>query len=103
MIGYLRPMRRVAFTVLLALAVVVPTGCFTTSADFASDAEEYIADTVAQELGVEFDSVDCTAPESQDVGTRFECTAVDTDGGQWVFDNEITAKNEFTVNLDRSP
>lgn len=103
MIGYRRAMRRVAFPVLIALAVTVPAGCFTTSADFADDAEEYIADTVAEELGVVFDSVDCTEPESQDVGTRFECTAVDADGGTWVFDNEITAKNEFTVNVDRSP
>ena len=54
-------------------------------------------------VGVEFESVECVEPESQDVGTRFECTALDTDGGTWVFDNEISAKNEFTVNVDRRP
>jgi hypothetical protein len=40
---------------------------------------------------------------SQDVGTRFACTATDVDGGEWTFDNEISAKNEFTINIDRSP
>ena len=87
-------------------AVVAATflgGCFTSTADFATDAEDFIAESVAAELDVEFVSVACDEPERQDVGTRFACTAVDRDGDTWTFDNEITDDNEFTVNLDRRP
>jgi hypothetical protein len=96
-------MRRVALSLLIGAAGATLAGCFTTSADFSNDAETYIETTVAESLGVEFESVECAEPESQDVGTRFECTAVDAAGGTWVFDNEISAKNEFTVNVDRRP
>ena len=84
-------------------ASVVLAGCFTSTADFASDAESFIADTVAEQLEVEFIEVACDEPEAQDVGTRFTCTATDADGGTWVFDNVITDDNEFTVNVDRRP
>ena len=84
-------------------AAVVLGGCFTSTADFAADAEDFITETVAPELDVEFVSVDCDEPERQDIGTRFACTATDSSGGVWTFDNEITAENEFTVNVDRRP
>ena len=84
-------------------AAVSLAGCFTSTADFATDAEEFIADTVAEQLQVDFVDVACDEPEAQDVGTRFTCTATDADGGTWVFDNEITDDNEFTVNVDRRP
>jgi hypothetical protein len=96
-------MRRVAPPFFIGLVVVTLTGCFTTTADFADDAENYIRTDVAAELKVEFDTVDCEEPESQDVGVWFECTAIDSDGGTWVFDNEISAKNVFEVNVDRRP
>lgn len=78
-------------------------GCFTSTADFATDAEEFIAGTVAEQLQVDFVEVTCDEPEAQEVGSRFTCTATDGDGGTWVFDNEITDDNEFTVNVDRRP
>lgn len=84
-------------------AAVLLGGCFTSTADFANDAEDFIAEQVASQLDVDFLSVDCDEPARQDVGTRFACTATDTSGGVWTFDNEITAENEFTVNLDRRP
>ena len=101
--GYRRPMRRVASPFVVVLSLAMLAGCFTTTADFADDAEKYIATDVAERLEVTFDDVECVEPESQDVGVWFECTAVDTDGGTWVFDNQITAKNEFEVNVDRRP
>ena len=84
-------------------AALALAGCFTSTADFATDAEAFIADRVAEELQVDFVEVTCDEPEAQDVGTRFACTATDADGGSWVFDNEITDDNEFTVNVDRRP
>jgi hypothetical protein len=86
-----------------AAAGTILGACFTSTADFATDAEDFIAERVAPELDVDFVSVECDEPERQDVGTRFACTATDTDGDVWTFDNEITDENEFTVNLDRRP
>lgn len=82
---------------------VLLTGCFTTSADFKNDAEDYIDSTVAEALEVDFTEVTCEDPGSQEVGTQFRCTATDTDGGQWEFLNTIDAENEYTVDLDRRP
>ena len=96
-------MRRAVLLSFVVVSAPALGGCFTTSADFRSDAEEYIETTVADELEVEFVKVECEEPLSQDVGTRFSCAATDADEGAWVFDNEITAKNEFTVNVDRRP
>jgi len=88
----------------LALGTTVMlTGCFTTSADYQRDAEKYIDSDVADVVGAEFVSVACEEPRTQDVGEHFLCTAVDRDGGEWEFDVEITAKNEFTVNESRKP
>lgn len=98
------PSTRSCLAAVAALAATFTlTGCFTSTADFATDAEDFIAETVAPELDVEFVSVDCDEPERQDVGTRFACTATDADGGVWTFDNEITDENEFTINVDRRP
>ena len=96
-------MRRGAQHAVIGAAGLTLAGCFTTSADFVNDAEEYIDTTVAIELGVDFATVECVDPESQAVDTRFVCTAIDTDGGTWTFDTTISAKNEFTVFLDRRP
>jgi hypothetical protein len=96
-------MRRAALLSFVVVSAPALSGCFTTSADFRSDAEEYIETTVAEKLEVEFVSVECETPESRDVGTRFRCTATDSDDGNWVFDNEITEENQFTVNVDRRP
>ncbi len=98
------PVRRPIQTVAGALvAGIALSACFTSTADFASDAEGFIMDDVAAELGVEFTSVECDEPENQGVGTRFECRATDAAGGEWVFDNEISDDDEFTINLDRRP
>lgn len=92
-----------ARALLAGLATVVLAGCFTTAADFKSDAEDFIRREVATELGVEFTSVTCVEPVNQDVGTRFACTAQDANGGNWEFDNEIYETNRFEVNVSRRP
>ncbi len=77
--------------------------CFTTTADFKRDAETFIEEQVAPELGTTFQSVTCMQPVDQEVGTTFTCSALDAGGGVWEFDNLIDAPGEFTVNISRSP
>jgi hypothetical protein len=89
--------------VLIAAASTVLAGCFTSTADFKSDAEEFIAEQVPPAVEAEFTSVNCDAPVDQQIGTRFACQAIDTDGGVWEFDNVIDAENEFTVNISSRP
>lgn len=99
----MRPASIVGRCVAGAIAAVALGGCFTSTADFATDAEDYISETVAAQLDVDFVTVECDEPARQDVGTRFACTATDDQGGVWTFDNEITDDNEFTINVDRRP
>jgi hypothetical protein len=87
----------------LFVASVMLAGCFTSTADFKSDAEAFIADQVAAELDVVLESVNCDAPLDQDVGTRFACTAISEDGGLYEFDNVIDEPGKFTVNISRLP
>lgn len=96
--------RRIARTgVLMAATATALSGCFTTTADFKSDAESFIAEQVPAAVGTEFSSVNCDTPANQETGTRFACQAIDTNGGVWEFDNVIDARNEFTVNISSRP
>jgi len=96
--------RRIAQTgVLVAATATALSGCFTSTDDFKSDAESFIAEQVPPAVGAEFSSVTCDTPANQETGTRFACQAIDTDGGIWEFDNVIDARNEFTVNISRRP
>jgi hypothetical protein len=79
------------------------SGCFTSAADFQDEAEQSIIDAVGPELGVTFTNVTCDPPIDQDVGTRFDCSALDQAGGVWEFDNVIDEPGEFTVNISRRP
>ena len=81
----------------------VLAGCFTTAKDFQKDAERFILESVGPELDATFQSVACDQPLNQDVGTRFNCSAIDAAGGVWEFDNLIDAPGEFTVNISRRP
>ena len=107
-----RPAGR-ATIALLALAATGLSGCFTTSADFANDAETFIEDNEALRDALRdggqlaptasFDTATCTDPENQDVGTTFPCTATDSTGAVWEFEIVITDDNEYEVNLSRAP
>ncbi len=83
--------------------VTALTGCFTSTADFRSDAETFITERVAPEVGAEFTRVNCDEPLDQQIGTRFACQAIDADAGVWEFDNVIDAEGEFTVNIAQRP
>jgi hypothetical protein len=96
--------RRPAFggAVVLTAAVAL-SGCFTSTADFKTDAETFIVERVAPEVEAEFTSVNCDAPLDQQINTRFACQAIDAGGGVWEFDNVIDAEGEFTVNISQRP
>jgi len=107
-----RPAGR-ATIALLALAATGLSGCFTTSADFSNDAEEFIVENEGLRDALRdggrlapdatFDTATCTDPENQDVGTTFPCTATDSTGAVWEFEIVITDDNEYEVNLSRAP
>ncbi len=84
-------------------AAVALSGCFTSTADFKTDAETFIVERVAPEVEAEFTSVNCDEPLDQQIDTRFACQAIDADGGVWEFDNVIDAEGEFTVNISQRP
>jgi hypothetical protein len=84
-------------------SMVFLASCFTSTADFKSDAETFIAEQVSVQLGTTLTSVNCVAPIDQNVGTRFACQAIDDASGVWEFDNVIDAEGQFTVNISQRP
>ncbi len=106
-------LRRLTGTAALAVSATGLTGCFTTTADFANDAETFIEEdtelrgTLRQQglldPGGSFVAATCDDPPNQDEGTTFPCTATDSNGAVWEFEIVITGSNEYEVNLSRSP
>ena len=84
-------------------------GCFTTAADFRTDAETFIEDDDELRVALFPDSADrfttatCAEPENQDEGTTFSCTATDTTGASWEFEIVITGSSRYDVNVTRRP
>lgn len=93
----------------LALVAMGTTACFTTAADFGSDAETFIEENdelraaLFGESGTTFETATCVDPENQDEGTTFPCTATDTTGATWEFEIVITGASEYEVNVSRRP
>jgi hypothetical protein len=90
-------------------------GCFTTAADFRTDAEKFIVDDadLAESLSategrtVAFVTATCEEPTSKDVGTTFTCNAReagrdDAEAG-WEFQIEIQESNNYDVTVSRFP
>jgi hypothetical protein len=90
---------------LLVTAAVGVGGCFTTTADYRQEAEDFIVadDAIAGELGVAMVSATCDEPADQESGTTFACTAIDADGAEWGFDVEIRDGNRFGVRVSAFP
>ncbi len=90
-------------------AATVLTGCFTSSADFVDDAEEYIVENETLRAALfpdddtTFTRATCASPGSSDVGTTFTCTATDSTGDTWEFAIEITGRSDYQVNVSRYP
>lgn len=98
---------RQPFVGLLVLSgsTVALAACFTTSADYQRDAEEFILndENLTEALGIGFTSVTCEDPQSQEPGTTFICTAVDDADGDWEFEIEIQDSDGYDVNVSRRP
>ena len=96
-------------TAALAVAAVGLSGCFTTTADFQTDAEDFIIensglrDAAFDDAESTFVEATCAEPPNQDEGTRFPCTATDSNGGVWEFEIVITGSSEYEVNVARRP
>lgn len=99
----------VSLAVMLAVVSLGLTGCFTTGADFGSDAESYIEgdDSLRAELfpdgDTSFTEATCADPPSSDEGETFTCTAIDSGGGAWEFRVEITGSSDYRVEVSRFP
>ncbi len=86
-------------------------GCFTTAADFRTDAEQFIVDdtNLAESLSategrtVDFVTATCEEPTSKDVGTTFTCNARDDTEADWEFQIEIQESNNYDVTVSRFP
>ena len=81
------------------------SGCFTTTADFRGDAEDFILtdEGLREAVATSFSSATCEEPPDRDVGTTFPCTAVDREGRTWEFEIVILDGNEYRVNVSRYP
>ncbi|MGE5209722.1 MAG: hypothetical protein ACM3MM_00570 [Acidobacteriota bacterium] len=96
-------------TVVAASLGLLLSACFTTTADFRSDAETFIVENeelrtaLFPDSDTAFVSATCTEPPDRDEGTTFPCTATDSNDDTWEFEIVITGSNEYEVNLSRAP
>lgn len=99
------PARMVVASAVLMAGAAALSGCFTSTADFQGDAETFILENeeLATVLETEFTEATCAEPQSQAVGSTFDCDAVDVEGRPWEFQIVITATNEYEVNVSRRP
>ncbi len=102
--------RALLATTLLVGASTVLAGCFTTSADYQHDAEQFILtnEDLASAAGTEdgpltFESATCEKPESQNPGTTFACTGIDEQQRVWEFEVVIQEQSSYIVNVERDP
>jgi hypothetical protein len=104
--SFATPVRTATALAVLATALA---GCFTTAADFGSDAETFIEQNdelrvaLFGDSGTTFASATCVDPANQTEGTTFPCTGTDSNGDVWEFEIEITGSSEYEVNVTRRP
>ena len=91
--------------VLPTLGALVLSGCFTTADDFRTQAETFILEdeSVADGLGVALVSATCDEPADQEVGTVFDCTAIDENGDEWGFEVAIAESDSIELSVSERP
>jgi len=105
-VSYRSAMRRhLLYSPVVVAASVLMSGCFTSTADFQNDAEDFILENEGLATAVEttFVSADCEEPIDQNAGTTFTCSATDSDDNTWEFEIKILESNEYEVNVSRFP
>lgn len=101
--------RRSCGAVAVTLLGGVLVGCFTTTADFRTDAETFLVEdadlrrALFADTDATITTATCAEPANQDEGTTFPCTAVDTNGDTWEFEIVINGRTEYDVNVSRRP
>jgi len=97
--------RHLPFSPFVVIAGVLLAGCFTSTADFQNDAEDFILENegLAEAVDTTFVTADCEEPVDQNAGTTFACDATDNDGDTWEFEIAILESNEYEVNVSRFP
>lgn len=104
-----RSVRRSTVVATALVLVGLLSGCFTTTADFRSDAETFIVenaelrDALFPETDATIATATCAEPANQDEGTTFPCTATDSNGATWEFEIVISGSTEYDVNVARRP
>ena len=77
--------------------------CSNDETDYKENAQAFImSDTVENAIGLTFTNASCNEPPSTDVGSKFQCTALGSDGVIYVFDLEIKAKDYYEL-VDYNP
>jgi hypothetical protein len=81
------------------------SACFTTTADFREEAEQFIVEdpSIAESLDVAMTSATCEEPPDREAGTVFACTAIDANGDQWGFDVTIADSDSIELNVSARP
>jgi hypothetical protein len=97
--------RVVGWFVLSTLGALGLSGCFTTTADFREEAETFILEdeSVSDGLGVALVTATCDEPADQEVGTVFDCTAIDENGDEWGFEVEIAESDDIELSVSERP
>lgn len=83
-----------------AIALIVTlAACSANARDYAEQAERFLTsdDAVKARFDTSFTSPECNEPPSTKVGTRFTCTADDSDGDEWTFEITIRPDGEYAV------
>jgi hypothetical protein len=97
--------RALVLLIVAATSAAVLSGCFTTTADFREEAEQFIVEdpSIVDGLGVAITSATCDEPADQEVGTVFACTAIDANGEQWGFDVTIADSDSIELSVSERP
>lgn len=108
--SYLAPMRALVSSCAAVVgSTILLTGCFTTSADFRSDAESYLVENerlrsaIFADSDTTFTTATCEDPKNRDKGTRFSCSANDSTGATWGFEMVITGSSTYEASVSRRP
>ena len=102
---YRRSMQRraVGLPISILAADAVLSSCFTSTADFQNDAEDFIENDegVAEEVGgVDVVSAICEEPPNRDPDTTFACAGTTANDEVWGFEVVILDSNEYAVSIN---
>ncbi len=83
------------------MAGALLAGCFTSTADFQRDAEDFIENNeeLSTALDLDFVTATCEEPPNRDPDTTFQCAGAASNGEVWGFEIVILDGDEYEVNV----